>query len=291
MDKNGTNDIKFWNNNLMYINKNSVDNNSKKYVIYNYWGYYLINKTNYKKNGRIDNAIINSNYNGNYHKNLNFYSYNNNIFLWKSTMCHLDNKRYQYQDTRNRYSDYIKNKKDYDLTSTVKKDYMCPKNYPYPFDEWIDKKEDDGYKYRYDIVKSRSKCCSKKPESIVKGDQEGKSVVIKDDEEIENFYKENTDNEEIYSECPGENIDCKINSQEGKCNIYNINRDMCTSNSIYEEPDKVINPDRDIKYISQILEEKKSNLLERMTFYIEKYLCHEVDSQEGTINIRECLPI
>ena len=62
---------------------------------------------------------------------------------------------------------------------------MCPKNYPYPYDTFKDNKKNFKFKYRYDIVEARNKCCENIPTAKKNIDLNGAG-----DGELEDDYDE-----------------------------------------------------------------------------------------------------
>lgn len=332
-DIDNNNIIEYDDSNEITIIENTVDRNpdtKKMYILRSESGQYMINKTNYKDlEGQINNESLNLIIGENI-KFDNFdliYEMNKNLFLKTNILCSLKNKILSKNLKSINYNNYKNNSvsiqsedscgnkgndSSYDNTTTVKKDFMCPKDYPYPFDEWIDQRNKEDGKYRYDIVKSRTRCCSVPPtlkkNTFINKSKNGKEdpsdYKIKDDERA--FFNIN-ENQGIYSECADplgvdrkSGIPCQIDidptledlettSETGKCNIFNIANGLCIDENILKDNSgKVFKYDDKIIHPAKIIDEFK--LSERMTFYIRPYYCSGIDSQVETHNIEECLP-
>lgn len=328
------NNITYQKKNNITVIENTVDQDQKTpkmYIFRSNSGNYMINKTNYKSSNVINNTKLNYIFG----KDIEFYNFDliyktsDNLFLNTNILCSLDDKILLPNTANNKtYSDYNTsdgdrleiteescsldgNDSSYDNTSTVKKDFMCPKDYPYPFDEWIDQRNIEEGQYKYDIVKSRSRCCSVPPSlkknTFINKSKDGKEDTfdyrIKSDEE--DFFNIN-ENQGIYSECtdplsddnkPGipcqiqedNTVDENISSTDGKCNIFNIKEGLCVNKEILnEDSGKVFKYDEKINHPAKIIDELE--LSQRMTFYIKPYYCSNLCSQEETHNIEECLP-
>ena len=225
----------------------------------------MINKTNYKEisSGTINNIKLIEDTDDFDYKT--FYESNKNLFLEDNVLCGLDNKILSDDLGNKSYGEYDRKFKDvvYDNTSTVKKDFICPKDHPYPYDtiiKTVRANKNIPDEYDYEVVKSRNKCCDTLPIPH---------------------------NESLYDLCEGNHKPCKIGNEEGKCNIFNIQKGLCIDKNILDsESDKVFRYEDKITHPSKIRE----TLSERMTFYVRPYFCSGRDSQKETLNISECLP-
>ena len=229
---------------------------------------------------------------------LDYYKNNDNIILTGQNICGSSDKYFLLTDKKavNNGEDYFNT---YDKTSQIKKDLMCPEEYPYPYDTFMDNKKNSKFKYRYDIVNSRSRCCSVVPKKEKNQDLNGPKSDSNEDEyeyetnaeinkeEEDELYDLSDENQPIYMKCNGDSIECKFNDKEGKCNMYDIQKFLCVPGDIEKNIfnfDDVTHP----TILTDKENEKIGSLIyERLSFEIVKYYNSPDDSSLNTLNIME----